>query len=149
MTAKKTAQTPTTPKKPKRAARPTTPPADDTAAMPIPAEPTPAEEPAVAQAAPQPAPKKQARTRKAKAAAGDGPEKKLSALNAAAKVLGETGRPMNCREMIDAMAAKGYWTSPGGKTPSATLYSAILRELAKGADARFVKAERGKFGLKS
>src|SRR2546429_3439625 len=49
--------------------------------------------------------------------------------DAAAKVLGEQGKPMNCQEMIDAMAAKGYWTSPGGKTPSATLYSAILREL--------------------
>ena len=55
--------------------------------------------------------------------------KKTSALDAAAKVLGEQGKPMNCQEMIDAMAAKGYWTSPGGKTPSATLYSAILREL--------------------
>jgi hypothetical protein len=40
-------------------------------------------------------------------------------------------------------AAKGYWTSPGGKTPAATLYSAILRELAhKGSDARFAKTER-------
>ena len=56
---------------------------------------------------------------------------------------------MNCQEMIDAMAAKGYWTSPGGKTPAATLYSAILRELAtKGADARFAKTERGKFARK-
>ena len=32
---------------------------------------------------------------------------------------------MNCQEMIEAMAAKGYWKSPGGKTPAATLYSAI------------------------
>jgi hypothetical protein len=52
---------------------------------------------------------------------------------------------MTCQEMIDAMAAKGYWASPGGKTPSATLYSAILRELTKGAESRFVKTERGKF----
>jgi hypothetical protein len=72
-------------------------------------------------------------------------EKKLSALDAAAKVLAEEGRPMTCQEMIDAMAAKGYWTSPGGKTPAATLYSALLRELAKGAASRFVKTERGKF----
>jgi len=44
------------------------------------------------------------------------------------------------------MAEKGYWTSPGGQTPHATLYSAILRELkTKGADARFRKTERGKF----
>src|SRR5262245_24403995 len=51
--------------------------------------------------------------------------KRISALDAAAKVLGEQGKPMNCQEMIDAMAAKGYWTSPGGKTPSATLYTAV------------------------
>ena len=72
--------------------------------------------------------------------------KKLSALDAAARVLGESGQAMNCQEMIDVMAAKGYWSSPGGKTPGATLYSAILRELkVKGVDARFRKTERGKF----
>ena len=72
--------------------------------------------------------------------------KKLSALDAAAKVLAESGQPMNTREMIEALAAKKLWTSPGGKTPHATLYSAILREInEKGKDARFVKTERGKF----
>jgi hypothetical protein len=36
----------------------------------------------------------------------------------------------------------------GGATPAATLYSAILREIkAKGKESRFVKTERGKFGL--
>ena len=75
----------------------------------------------------------------------DAKEKKLSALDAAAKVLAEEGRPMSCQELIDAMAAKGCWTSPGGKTPAATLYSAILRELTKGSASRFVKTERGKF----
>ena len=65
---------------------------------------------------------------------------------AVAEVLTETGTPMNCQEMIQVMAGRGYWSSPGGKTPAATLYSAILRELQKkGNDARFVKAERGKF----
>jgi HB1, ASXL, restriction endonuclease HTH domain len=71
---------------------------------------------------------------------------KLSALDAAAKVLAETGQPMTCQDMIDAMAQKGYWSSPGGRTPAATLYSAILRELkTKGNNARFVKTQRGKF----
>jgi hypothetical protein len=74
--------------------------------------------------------------------------KKLSALKAAAKVLGETGQAMATKEMIDAMAAKGYWTSPAGKTPAATLYAAILLEIKnKGAEARFCKTERGKFAL--
>jgi hypothetical protein len=73
---------------------------------------------------------------------------KMSAIDAAAKVLGEAGESMNCQEMIKAMGEKGYWTSPGGKTPHATLYSAILREIQnKGNDARFKKMERGKFGL--
>lgn len=77
---------------------------------------------------------------------GEAKAKKLGCLDAALKVLSENGQPMNCQEMIDAMAAKGYWTSPGGKTPHATLYSAILREIAtKGKDARFKKTERGQF----
>jgi len=72
--------------------------------------------------------------------------KKMSALDAAAKVLGESKEPMNSKEMIDAMAAKKYWTSPGGKTPHATLYSAILREInVKGDEARFTKVDRGRF----
>jgi len=72
--------------------------------------------------------------------------KKMSALDAAAKVLEEKGEPMNCQEMIDAMAAKGYWSSPGGQTPAATLYSAILRETGKKGDqARFRKTARGQF----
>jgi hypothetical protein len=77
-------------------------------------------------------------------------EKKLSALDAAAKILAEEGRPMTCQELIDAMAARGYWVSPKGVTPAATLYSALLREITtKGDAARFVKTERGKFGLRS
>ena len=76
--------------------------------------------------------------------------KKLSALDAAAKVLQESGQPMNCQEMIDAMAAKGYWTSPAGKTPAATLYSAIKRETkTKARQARFQKTARGHFVYQS
>ena len=85
-------------------------------------------------------------TKKTKAAK----PKKTSALDGAANVLGEAGQPMNCKEMVEAMAAKGYWSSPNGKTPSATLYSAILREInAKGKEARFQKTERGKFASAS
>lgn len=107
--------------------------------------PAPPEHPVEQTAAPSPAAN---RTRKPKKAADDGKVKKLSALDAAAKILGETGTPMGCKELIEAMAAKGYWTSPGGKTPEATLYSAILREAqTKGDQARFRKTERGKFTL--
>ena len=42
---------------------------------------------------------------------------------------------------------KAYWTSDG-KTPHATIYSAILREIQnKGERSRFRKVERGKFAL--
>ncbi len=93
------------------------------------------------------APAKVAATKTPKAAKPDG---KLSQLDAAVKVLAEAGTPMTTKAMIEAMATKGYWTSPGGATPHATLYSAILRELhKKGADARFVKADRGQFTLNS
>jgi HB1, ASXL, restriction endonuclease HTH domain len=84
-------------------------------------------------------------TRKAKAAK---PEKKISALDAAARVLAESGQPMTTGELIDEMAAKGYWSSPNGLTPSATLYSALAREITKKQnDSRFQKVERGKFAL--
>jgi hypothetical protein len=73
---------------------------------------------------------------------------KLSQLDAAAKVLEEAGEPMTTKAMVEAMAAQGYWTSPGGKTPHATLYSAILREIQnKGTDSRFDKVDRGQFVL--
>jgi hypothetical protein len=89
---------------------------------------------------------KRPRQRNSQQDAEGGKEKKLSALDAAAKVLAETGTAMTCQELIAAMASKGYWASPGGKTPQATLYSAIIREIAvKGANSRFQKTDRGKF----
>jgi hypothetical protein len=81
------------------------------------------------------------------AAKKDAKPKKLSAIDAAAKVLGESGQPMRCPEMIETMAKKRYWQSPGGKTPAATLYAAILKEITtKGKESRFVKVDRGQFG---
>lgn len=83
-------------------------------------------------------------------AQGPKPGGKLSCLDAAARVLAETGEAMSCPQLIEAMATKGYWSSPGGQTPAATLYSAILREIGKrAAESRFVKAERGQFALQS
>jgi hypothetical protein len=74
------------------------------------------------------------------------PSKRISALSAAAQVLAASEVPMRAKEMIAAMEAKGLWTSPGGKTPEATLYAAIIREIAaKGTSARFKKHERGVF----
>ena len=71
---------------------------------------------------------------------------KLSAIDAAAKVLAEAGEPLSTKQMVEAMTAKGYWTSPGGATPHATLYSAISHEIKnKREEARFKKTDRGQF----
>jgi len=73
----------------------------------------------------------------------------MSGLDAAAKVLAEAGEPLNCKTIVERALAKGYWKT-GGKTPAATVYAAIIREIAKKGDAsRFAKAERGKFTLKA
>jgi len=74
-------------------------------------------------------------------------ERKPSGLDAAARVLREAGEPMNCGDIVKMALEKGYWQT-GGKTPAATVYAAILREIAvKGAESRFRKTERGHFEL--
>jgi hypothetical protein len=75
-------------------------------------------------------------------------EKKLSALDAAVRVLAETKQALSCSELITAMAAQGYWTSPGGKTPQATLASALQREIViKKEQSRFQKTAPGRYAL--
>jgi hypothetical protein len=72
--------------------------------------------------------------------------KRMSALDAAARVLATSDQPMRCTELIAEMQKRSLWTSPGGKTPESTLHAAITREIAaKGKHARFVKVERGHF----
>jgi len=89
-----------------------------------------------------------AKERRRKSAPTDAAPKKVSALDAAARVLGETKHALSCPELIATMAAQGYWTSPAGKTPSATLASAIQREIkSKGDNARFKKTQPGRFTL--
>jgi len=107
---------------------------------------------------PDPAPKKKTRAKgpapstservspPAAAKATKAAPSKASALDAAARVLRESGQPMTCPELIEQMAAKGYWTSPKGKTPASTLYAAIAREVKlKGAASRFIKTGPGRF----
>jgi len=73
--------------------------------------------------------------------------KRASGLDAAAQVLGEAKEPLSAKEMVERMLAKGLWKTKG-KTPAATIYSAIIREIRdKGTDSRFSKVERGKFEL--
>ena len=71
--------------------------------------------------------------------------KKPSGLDAAARVLAESKEPMGVKEIVEVAFAKGYWKSDG-KTPHATVYSAIIREIAaKGKESRFKKVDRGQF----
>lgn len=75
-------------------------------------------------------------------------KKPLSQMAAAEKVLAGAKQPMTCKAMVEAMAKKGLWQSPGGKTPEATLYAALLRHIRKhGEAAKFVKVNRGLFAL--
>ncbi len=83
--------------------------------------------------------------------AGDAPDKatkRTGILDAAAQILAKAKEPMGCKDIVEQAIAKKLW-STSGKTPSATLYAAIIREISKkGKDARFEKVDRGRFQLR-
>ena len=69
----------------------------------------------------------------------------MSGLDAAAKVLAESRKPMNLKDIMAAVFKAKLWIS-NGATPEATLSAAIGREIRdKGSDSRFKKAGRGLF----
>lgn len=89
-------------------------------------------------------PKAPKATKAAKTPANDKP---LSGLDAAAKVLSDTGQPMRARELVNTTIERGLWKS-GGKTPHATIYAAMIREIAaKKSAARFRKTDRRQFAF--
>lgn len=97
----------------------------------------------VAPASPKPAPTARVATERKPTTPRTG-SNKMSGLGAAALVLKEAGEPLTCKQMIEAMASKGYWTSPGGKTPDATLSAAIGKDIrAKQKDSGFKKVGVG------
>jgi hypothetical protein len=75
-------------------------------------------------------------------------EKRVGLVDAAILILHEAGnKPMNVKDIVEAILAKKLWSTTG-KTPAATLYSSILREIQKkGSEARFKKVDRGQFAL--
>jgi hypothetical protein len=94
-----------------------------------------------------PAPAAEPKAKKPKAAAKEKKDRKPSGLDAAAQVLAEAGEPMNCGDMVKTMLETGLWKT-GGKTPAATIYAAIIREISvKGDASRFRKTDRGHFEL--
>jgi len=72
--------------------------------------------------------------------------KKISGLTAAFMVLVDAGAEMGAKEIVEKAAEKGWWKSDA-PTPEATVYAAIIREIAtKGEKARFERGEkRGTF----
>ena len=71
-------------------------------------------------------------------------DRKPSGLDFAAKVLADAGEPLKAKQIAECAIAAGWKTN--GKTPEATLYAAMTREIAKKGDAaRFRKADRGLF----
>lgn len=78
-------------------------------------------------------------------AEADGPgPKKLSMLDAAAIVLRDGGK-WRSKALVAEMSARGLWQSQRGKTPEATLYASMTREILRRPDARFRIAGRGLF----
>jgi len=73
---------------------------------------------------------------------------KMSLLDAAAQLLSDAGRPMRCKEIVDAVIARGLWSPGTGKTPDRTLSAAFQRELKKGEASRFAKAGPGQFTIR-
>ncbi len=90
---------------------------------------------------------KSAKTSKARKIAPAAKPEKMSGLDAAAHLLKETGEAMKPKAMVEMMVKKGYWQSEG-KTPGATIYAAIIREIAaKNDGSRFKKTGRGTFAF--
>jgi len=53
---------------------------------------------------------------------------------------------MRAKQIVEAVVERGLWKLGAGKTPHATLYAAMIREISKkGKDARFEKIDRGLF----
>ncbi|MBI5724287.1 MAG: winged helix-turn-helix domain-containing protein [Planctomycetes bacterium] len=72
-----------------------------------------------------------------------------SGLDSAAKVLGDAKGPLNTAEIVKRMLDRGLWKT-NGKTPAATIYAAICREIkSRGPKSRFKKTDKGMFTLTS
>src|SRR5208283_978381 len=57
-------------------------------------------------------------------------EKRLGLVDAAIQVMKAAGKPMNCKDIVKVILEKKLWETTG-KTPDATLYSSILRDIQK------------------
>lgn len=70
-------------------------------------------------------------------------EKAMSGLDAAALVLREAKAPMNAKDIVAAIQGRGLASGLKGKTPHATIYAAMIAEIAKKGEAsRFRRGEK-------
>jgi len=89
---------------------------------------------------------KGAKAESAKTECPDG--KKFSGLDAAHIVLQNAAEPLNIRQIMDRINERGL-SKLGGRTPSATVVAAILREIKnKHENSRFVKPGKGLFAAR-
>lgn len=75
------------------------------------------------------------------------PARKPALLDFAVRVLRDSSEPLGTKEMVAKILGAGWWNTKG-RTPEATLYSAIIREIgSRDGKTRFVKIGRGRFTL--
>ena len=67
----------------------------------------------------------------------------MSCKDAAFKVLLGWAEARDVQQLVKEMAERGFWKSPKGVTPWATLYPEIIREIRnRGENSRFLRGER-------
>lgn len=75
-------------------------------------------------------------------------QKKLSLLEASARVLEKAGEPLHYRELTDRILAEGLAES-GSKTPAASVNAVLAVEIKRhGSQSRFVRVKPGVFALR-
>jgi len=85
---------------------------------------------------------------KSERAKGGKPNGMLSGLDAAYRVLAESGRPMRVKEIAETAMQSGYCDLKGA-TPAMTISAAIQREIkVKNVNSRFVKTDKGMFAAR-
>ena len=73
----------------------------------------------------------------------------MNAIDAAAKVLAESGKPLSYREITRAVLEAGLWQTKG-KTPEATIHAQLAVDIAdQGTASRFQRTGPGVFALRT
>ena len=71
----------------------------------------------------------------------------MSGLDAAFRILSESGKPLNAGTIAKAAIEQGLWL-PDGQTPASTMSAALQADIKKGDQARFVKVAAGLYTVR-